>query len=1163
MNPPVRLPPRYGPELTPIGSGGFGAVYRTQDHELGVPVAVKVPFRSGSGDLSREVMLELRASAVLRHPGFVQILDAGIDGDGVPFLVMELAERGSLDGMLTGSPRSWAEITPIASGLLEGLAYAHARGLVHRDVKPANVLLTGTGPHPLPKLADFGLAKLTQQTGGYQSTRLAAGTILYMAPEAFDQDTSCIHPGVDLYAFGVLLHELVTGSSPWSQTDLALLMAKVQGGRRPLKLPQQSDAPSWLPEVLDRLLEPDPARRFNMAAEVHRELFPEQSGATLRLPAGNTTGDGSINGAAWQMVPLPAAPPEPIELPSRPITTALAVVREPRLVDREQERRLLWEAAHDATAGPTGVALTGPLGVGRSRLRRWLLETLDEQGSARTLQIRLDGRTPVADATARAIRSFLGLGAATGAWLGTRLEAWMAARGPVRHGDVEALVGWLDPATRSERSLADPREATAQRIALVDRILRLEASRGLVCASLEELEADSGGVDFAAALLRSARGEPFPLLVVYEVTGLRTEPPALDGFREIAVGPLAATDVQLLLQDLGLGPGQAEALAARVRGLPLPAVESARLMGTRDRLAEHSMGGETTVEAPAPTGDDALLMGYAETLEPARIASIRLQSFFDAAADRDGAAARSLAVTLLSLLPRPCKGALLAQVAQANGLAAVDAVETALEDARFAGLASVDADGSLDFAGAPMSGAAVELADGRPDIAALRLACADFLLVPDATVGHVRHAARLLVAAGRPLQGLDVLMPVGAALIREDADAAVRVWTEAAEAADAAGLDPQDQRRIQIVLGTARAARALGEIDRAQGLLSAIDPAGLEVAERGEWNELRASVLLLTPELEAARLAAEEAVTCFTALERPRDVVRARVLAADALFRSGRWQEAIPVFRTAIDEAADAGAVRELVGARWLLARSLRRAGELGPAESELRATLELARERGMAAVEGSALRELGNIAVRAGRTDEADGLYRESTERLEAAGLRGESAVTRNSRGELARARGDLAAARKEYAAALARTRAYGLVSESIVNLVNLGITELGMGRARRAGTRVAEIDQVLPPGTQHGLRTYVEALRLAVLASEGSWEDAEDLLSELAPVGKEPRADPDLLWLLETTGEKAAADDEIPLAGDAWALALRMARDLHDDDATARLIHRLEAAG
>ena len=1161
----LKLPARYDPNLTELGSGAFGRVYRTFDSELGIPVAIKIPHRAGEGDLAREVMVELRAAAALRHPGFIQVLDVSFESPTQPYLVMEFADGGSMERLVVDESTSWDDLVPLLDGVLEALAYAHARGLVHRDIKPENILLQRGSRNAIqPKLADFGLAKVLMRRG-YGSTRLGAGTIPYMPPEAFDSDASGIHPGADLYAFGVLLYRLLSGRYPWDLLDISVILAKVEGRHRPLQPRPGLVCPPHVGGVIDRLLQPRPGLRYALAADV-REALLGGGGAWGSAPARPHTSfaeDSAQPGRSGRSIPdrVPdlGAPPGP------PPTPTIAVQREPLLVDRDGERAHLWGLVRQAAERPLGVVLAGPAGGGRSRLCRWVTTTLEEIGLARTLHVRIDGAASPTGAAGSALRRFLAVHDLAGAALRKGLATWFLVRGHQCEEDIDSLCGWLEPGGQvSSVPLLDPQQAAARRIAVLELTLRLESRRGLVCVWLEEEAPDGSAAEFAVELLRRATGDPYPLMVLYEAAG-GTEPSStLSGQPLLQVGPLSDPDMASLVADLTVGSGRAPAIISRAQGIPLRAVESARLLCTTRRMGPENAWDAEVSATLLVSGEDGDLAELATTFAPVRVGLARLQSFCSAASGQADRSARGLLVGLLSLLPGPCPEGLLENAWLAAGGGPWDRGRVQIDEARCGGLLVREEHGALHFAGGALARAAREQVDGRSDIAELRRACAGVLLSSTSPAqGTLRHAAGLLGAAGSPGAALEILIPLAQILLAHDSDAAARVWGEAEEIVSAAELAVTDPRRVQVALGSARAARQMGEVRRAEEHLDAVVPATLEADQRAEWHEIRAAVLLLKADLPQARREAGLAIDDFGAAGEPVGVARARLLAADVLARTGLREEAVAVFEQAQAEAGAAGAVREELWARWLLARCLRGTSDRSRAGRELEGVLSLARRHGVAALEGGALRELGNLALLEGRIEEAEAPLRESIERLEAAGLRAEGAVTRISLGELARARGALVPARTEYAAALAVTRAYGLTSEQLAALINLGITELALSRIRSARRRLSELDGLLPPGVPHGARMHIEALRLAVEVAEGQWSAAEETLEGILATDPGLPAERDLLWLLEEAAAGALAAGEVPLAGDAWAAAAKVARALGDDVALDRIHEGLRRFG
>ena len=263
----TRIADRY--ELIEVlGSGGFGVVYLARDLRADRRVALKVlrADRLGEGALKRFAR-EAALARGIESPHLIRIFDSGVGDDGV-FLVMEVVEGESLATRLERGPLPVAEAVRVAGGLLAGLAALHAVGVVHRDVKPSNVLL---GPDGRAKLADFGLARQE----GSEETRATAsdvlmGTVEYLAPErALGEEAGCLS---DLYAAGVVLFEMLTGDVPLrARSSLGTLLAHVQRPAPDLHR-LHPDVPVWLSAVVGRLLAKDPAERYPRAEDVLRDL---------------------------------------------------------------------------------------------------------------------------------------------------------------------------------------------------------------------------------------------------------------------------------------------------------------------------------------------------------------------------------------------------------------------------------------------------------------------------------------------------------------------------------------------------------------------------------------------------------------------------------------------------------------------------------------------------------------------------------------------------------------------------------------------------------------------------------------------------------------------------------------------------------------------------
>jgi hypothetical protein len=266
---------RLGPYeiLEPLGAGGMGEVYRARDTRLGREVAVKVLPAELSSDRDRlhRFEQETRLAGSLNHPGVLTVYDVG-SHEGAPYLVTELLEGRSLREVLQSGPLPTRKAVEYGRQIAHGLAAAHARDIVHRDVKPANVFVTRDGR---VKILDFGLAKLTQldilATGGSAvSTQTAegriAGTVGYMAPEQVRGQS--VDARSDIFAFGALLYEMLIGERAFrGETTVDTLTAILTKDPEEMSRPGRVVPPS-LDRVVRRCLEKDPEERFQSARDV-------------------------------------------------------------------------------------------------------------------------------------------------------------------------------------------------------------------------------------------------------------------------------------------------------------------------------------------------------------------------------------------------------------------------------------------------------------------------------------------------------------------------------------------------------------------------------------------------------------------------------------------------------------------------------------------------------------------------------------------------------------------------------------------------------------------------------------------------------------------------------------------------------------------------------
>jgi eukaryotic-like serine/threonine-protein kinase len=280
-----------------LGAGGMARVVAAYDRLLHRRVAVKLVREELTADpASRERLLrEARVAAGLQHPNTVAVHDVG-EQDGQAYVVLELVEGGTLADRLREVGRlSPAEVAAIGGAVLAALQAAHERGLVHRDVKPANVLLPAAGG---VKLADFGIAKaLDAVTADLTATGQVLGTPRYLAPEQVAGKPAT--PASDLYSLGAVLYECLAGQPPFdAETAIAVALAH-QNEPLPALVDRAPDAPSPLIAAIEGALAKDPAERPSSAAAMRAELLAIDA-------AGVTAAGGGTQ-------PLADAPTDPDE----------------------------------------------------------------------------------------------------------------------------------------------------------------------------------------------------------------------------------------------------------------------------------------------------------------------------------------------------------------------------------------------------------------------------------------------------------------------------------------------------------------------------------------------------------------------------------------------------------------------------------------------------------------------------------------------------------------------------------------------------------------------------------------------------------------------------------------------------------------------------------
>ncbi|MEZ4317705.1 MAG: protein kinase [Myxococcota bacterium] len=631
--------------LRPIGKGGMGVVWQGLHVDTEIPVAVKVITQRVSRDerTLKAFKNEVRAVAGLDHPGVVWVADYGeVDEaasleskrqltQGSPYLVMEMASGGTLAAFREGLP--WPQLRGMLMSLLDALAHAHARGVIHRDLKPGNVLVCSSADlRPGLKLTDFGIAHAREETVSDSMSNHVIGTLHYMAPEQIRADWRDYGPWTDLYALGTIAYKLATGDLPYKGKRGASLMV-AQMNHRPPPLQPVFAVADGFEDWLLTMMRKEHWRRFQCAADAalalaalpapvvsedvpsglpittgpRAHLVLEDHPTTLVLEDPFTkelTEVGSAEETATLPTPMMADSTSPEQARRRGELDRLRPhipeswrrpevdgdrerqlkgaglglwgMRALPLVGRQDERDAIWGALLEVhrTRQTRVVICSGTAGTGKTSLVEWIAERAVEIGCAHLLKGRFHPDDEPQEGLRRMLRRFFRVARLDDEQRQQRVLEVCDSFGETDVAQAERVVQLLD-AVDSKTADGGARHAAARWL-----FTRMASDRPLILW-LDDAHYGVDGLKLVTSILKS---QPARILVVLNVTDetlakRSVESTYIDGLREheavsnLAVGPLSEAHMRVLVHELlGLQRDLAEQVVKRAAGSPQFAV---------------------------------------------------------------------------------------------------------------------------------------------------------------------------------------------------------------------------------------------------------------------------------------------------------------------------------------------------------------------------------------------------------------------------------------------------------------------------------------------------------------------------------------------------------------------------------------------------------------
>ena len=1134
----------------------MGEVFRAVHTGRDVPVAFKImnAERARDPEMRSALRREIRAVARLHHPGIIMVFDCGEVGAdveeatagrfiaGSSWLAMELAGYSLED--LERAAVNWWHVRNIFVRILDALSHSHARGVIHRDLKPGNVLFVDGPDGRHLKLTDFGLAhalgdRLDEPQEDGLSNKIT-GTPRFMSPEQITGQWRDHGPWTDLYALGCLAYWLIDGDPPYGGDDTDQILEQHLNGQLP-PLHAPFDLPTGFGSWLGRLLAKSPADRFQRAADAARALFElgDPPGASrpadhprleFRAPLDEDLGhdepttDMGMTELISDVIGAPSVPDlqaldqpddltpsenlrDSVEIPTSwhrreppPLSTDLVGVglglfglREIPFVDREELRHQLWQALRQVgyAQEPQLTILQGATGTGKSRLADWICERGHELGAA----------TPL-----RATHSPMGGGAHDG--LAASIARHLRCTGLDREAILErvrrslrdpnldpdalhdclAMTEIIAPTVIDDYSEDDARirfRNAEQRHAVIVRYLQRLARRRPLILFVDDLQWGNETLNFLEYLLDNPGDRKLPLMIIgtTQIDALVDQPVPRAKLDELAAHR------QTEVMDVGpLAPDDHRRLITRLLGLEEQLVERVARRTDGNPLYAVQLVGDWVERGRLELGPDGfrLLDSERDSL-PSDLQSVfrdRLTKLVDQKLDEPAEDAL-LALELAAVLGTEVTDEEWSNICSEGGIhQPLMVLDTMVAN----DLASKTPRG-WSFTHQAFRETLLETAESNGRLREHHRQCARTLsrMYPGDHPGLALRLALHLIEAQDYQEALRPLLDAGEEnRIQCDFELASELYDRYDELLDALDVAGDDPRRIR------------GWIDRAHALLRRERlPRADELLERAE---------------EAARLIGDTELLADTLLYRARVANRRGALPEGMEF----VQQALELHDNIDVPAGRANLLYTLGDLKYW-------AGDYYDAEQAYRNSISLFRTLDQPLELAQAEKALGSLYTTLGNTDEARSMLEDARDVFKDYGDLNEVAHVLNNLGEVYRAEGRLTEAENAYQESRTLIQRVGRHEDPVI-LVNLGMVRLSQDRVDDADPIFRRVLEQLSNSDRKGYLGLAHLARLPAMAHHQRWEQWDSHIAEarrhLEATGF---VDADLATLARDAGERA----------------------------------------